>query len=298
MIRFYRDFVAQLILLTAYLKFIAGNPSMETMKEALGRVDVESIDPDLRDPLAASQNYLDQVEALRIGYHPEEPAPTLDTAFRHLVEHQDAKPDDLSLIDTLVDILQMPFSGNFLNLKVVKAIRKAILTSSELESLKAMSEKRELSCKDCGHRFVNGEAVTLSRTGHGDVQLFCVKCVTPLYLPCSSCEGGICGINSGMRSHFVKLNTCSECKVKKSEEHRAAAGVNAVRDRIEFRIAGDARARAVRPQVAQAVDVANQFRGAAQAIQAGVAFDIEAGRHLDNPFDLLDLPPNQPNGGQ
>jgi hypothetical protein len=98
------------------------------------------------------------------------------------------EPDDPSLIDRIVEILQLPFGRQILSRRTLDALRGAVLNQAEMTHFEAVTRQREITCFRCDHRFHANEAVTVVQTAGGDFNFYCRKCWTPLYVACAHAE--------------------------------------------------------------------------------------------------------------
>lgn len=114
------------------------------------------------------------------------------------------------LIDIIVDILRSPYAMNTITPKVVKSLRKAILTPDELGALKTIVKEREMTCHQCQHKFVSGEAVVF--TDDGDfVKLSCMNCMRPELMAC------LCGKHLTIPARILKSIAREKCNHTESE---------------------------------------------------------------------------------
>lgn len=130
------------------------------------------------------------------------------------VERQ--SPDDRTdadLIDTVVYMLQLPWLQNRLGRDVISALRKAILTPSELTKFKEEVKKGELQCTGCGNVLLPETLMTLHRTG-GSICIMCSACVQPANM---MCQCGKCKPINDANARRLRAATKCTCE-KKVEE--------------------------------------------------------------------------------
>lgn len=116
------------------------------------------------------------------------------------------------LIDRMVEILQEPFVINRMTADALLALRRAILTPSEVGELRSSLAKGEGRC-GCGKKFQHGEMVTFYNNGEWNGRLlYCTQCSPPSYQACSH-EG--C---SGMVRFKMPHVQCKEHAGKKKDQ--------------------------------------------------------------------------------
>lgn len=93
------------------------------------------------------------------------------------------KETDGGIIDTIVDILHLPFVENGISSKQLRQLRKALFSPEELMILREELKKQELMC-GCGHVFESGELGTLRTNEEGGVRLHCASCLRPTRIAC------------------------------------------------------------------------------------------------------------------
>jgi hypothetical protein len=88
--------------------------------------------------------------------------------------------NDRDLIDTMVRILQLPYSRNIFGYGTIQRLREALLVQEELTAWKNTASK-EWICSSCGHKLKNGEMCTLISNGGGNgATMVCTRCARPV----------------------------------------------------------------------------------------------------------------------
>lgn len=100
---------------------------------------------------------------------------------------------DSTIVDSLVRILQMPYTRNILSGEMLAQLKRTILSSSELRGLNERLLALERSCAGCGSALTSGEMTTLMRNqerGETSYSIFCSNCRRPQYKRCMapSCQ--------------------------------------------------------------------------------------------------------------
>lgn len=182
--------------------------------------------------------------------------PSLDDILDTMILAITSRPPiDESLIDKLGSFLKHPFGINLVGDKLIKQLRKALLSSADYDVLVELMSHQERRCS-CGHTFQHGEGVYFSAAG--PVQLLCMRCSLPSYSSCMSCQDGIVPMSQNARNAIASSkHICEECKEKKAEQARA--GQPGLQDRL-------------RPMPPRAPEVA---RGAVRVPPAAVVWDAE-----------------------
>lgn len=120
---------------------------------------------------------------------------------------------DVDLIDTIVRVLQLPYSKNVLSGGTLELLRSAILLPKEVATLKTRLDKAEMSCFHCGKDLVTGELTVFtvdSRRGNG---IICLRCAgSSIVVPCQGCETKV-GLLAKIYK-FIKGVECEACKAK------------------------------------------------------------------------------------
>ena len=123
--------------------------------------------------------------ALNAYADPEEGAANEDVLLGIFGQLTRKKNDDLDLIDTIVNTLQLPNAANHFNGSYLKMLREAILRPEELIKWRK-ANAATLKC-ECGHQFQSSEMVTAYSIGDGTYKFFCAKCKPPAYVACRTC---------------------------------------------------------------------------------------------------------------
>lgn len=208
--------------------------------------------------------------------------PTLDDILDTLLLAitSDPPPDE-SIIDRMGSFLKHPFGINLVGDKLIKQLRKALLSSADFEVLQEMMSRMEHRCL-CGHTFMHGEGVYFA--GTGAVQLMCFRCSLPSYSSCMSCSDGNVPMNQNARNAMTSAKqVCQECKEKKAAEVRAAAAPPApdvLQNHLQDRLGRLPRV-AVDPQI---IMRERMFREAGDQLRGLVQLDEQA------PFEVWQEP--------
>lgn len=149
--------------------------------------------------------------------------PTVDNILNTLLLALTSNPPlDESIIDRMGAFLKHPFGLNLIGDKMLKQLRRALLSSAEFEVLQEMMSRMEHRCA-CGHMFTSGEGAYFAGIG-GAVQLMCFRCSLPIYSSCMSCSDGHVSMGQNIRNAMTSpKQVCPECKERKAAEMRAAA---------------------------------------------------------------------------
>lgn len=120
---------------------------------------------------------------------------------------------DVDLIDTIVRVLQLPYSKNVLSGGTLELLRSAILLPKEVASLKTRLDKGELSCFHCGKDLVSGELTVLTTDGRRGNGILCLRCAgSSILIPCQGCDHHM-GLMAKIYK-FLKGAECDTCKAK------------------------------------------------------------------------------------
>jgi hypothetical protein len=128
-------------------------------------------------------------------------------------EERDQPKADATLIDTLVDVLQLPYLRNLITPEMVKSLRRAILVPSEAMGLAERLRKRESGCVRCGHTFRSHEmAVAYRNPGDEGMVFYCHRCIQPDLVACQhqDCNQAVPMRNAYVRKNVSKGIDCGE----------------------------------------------------------------------------------------
>lgn len=120
-----------------------------------------------------------------------------------------ANPPDETLIDRIIEILQLPNTSNVLSGRTLDALRKALLSQDELRGLDERLKAANRHCGRCGKDLVRGEMTYMSAPGNAQVAdaitFLCTRCGTPQYRACEA--AGCDAVVSATAYHTAKLAT-------------------------------------------------------------------------------------------
>ena len=148
----------------------------------------------------------------------------LDEVINDLVDQlgtsKSSNAGDPSLIDTIVDVLQLPMGTNRLSSESLQALRRAVLRPSEVANFQKAS-RDHFACSACGHKFVAGELGTVFKNGD-ETSIRCARCADPVFGICPSCrESAPVNSTGTLALRSGKFVTCT-CKTKpKKSPHDA-----------------------------------------------------------------------------
>lgn len=123
------------------------------------------------------------------------------------------RTDDADLLDTIVNILKLPFTS-FLSGKTLLLLRDAVLTPSELTDLKK-AYKAVAACS-CGHTFTQNEMATVT-VANDALTLKCTKCQRPAVGRCDYCGEVTQLIGNNSRNALKEV----DCGCRKKAERAA-----------------------------------------------------------------------------
>ena len=174
MLRIYKDFIRRLLLICLHYKAIGWSVAgaYRDVSERLGR---DSISRTPEEDLAR--------RALKFLYEDDgfnsrsvELSELIDWMSKMLISSD--KSDDRDLIDTIVRVLELPYSRNALSGSAVSRLRAGLLVPDELSKLRPILEG-ETSCTRCGHKFQNGEMTVFYSEGPNGRVFVCTRCKRP-----------------------------------------------------------------------------------------------------------------------
>ena len=96
-----------------------------------------------------------------------------------------AEPDDQTLINRIVEILQLPYARNRITTTMLNSLREAVLNADEVAKFNTLVAVKEMECTGCNHMFKLSEAVSFASGGRGgELKLYCRNCWRPQYKAC------------------------------------------------------------------------------------------------------------------
>lgn len=128
---------------------------------------------------------------------------------------EDKPHGDKELLDTLVRVLQQPYTRNILSGGALAKLRDNLLLPSEVGGLTHRLNAKEMACGSCGMPFHDHESVTYVRDAAGGGQfLACHRCTVPQVVPCATCES-TAALSTKAQSAMSRMQ-CPECSAKKA----------------------------------------------------------------------------------
>lgn len=147
----------------------------------------------------------------------------MDNFIQQLVEGLTDESDagDVKLINEIVELLQLPFTGNRLSSDTLDALRRAVLRPSELAAFQKAS-REGFTCTTCKHTFQSRELGVLERGPNNNIMMRCLRCSNPQYSTCRSCGGSapLVGPAADILRHD-KLVRCECREVKKESKSKS-----------------------------------------------------------------------------
>ena len=133
-------------------------------------------------------------------------------------------PQDKDLIDAIVRSIQLPYARNRLSGEVLDRLKQALLLPSEVVGLKERLQREELICPGCDHKFLEGEIGTISIGRNSrTVSLQCTNCAAPNLMACSNSKHSIPTPASVMKAIAKEVDKgCGFCKAEAEAEITAA----------------------------------------------------------------------------
>jgi hypothetical protein len=124
---------------------------------------------------------------------------------------------DKPLIDTVVEILGLPWSTSRVTGEVLSSLRKVLMRPSEIEAFRKAA-KDAFACAQCHHKFVSGEAVVAKQRPNQDYAVYCLLCASPDYGACANCSEAA-PLNSAFSVALRNAKSVScECRSLKKEK--------------------------------------------------------------------------------
>ncbi len=114
------------------------------------------------------------------------------------------------LIETMTQLLQLPWGVCRISPKAYTALRKAILRPEEVQYFQAEVREQELHCYKCHQQLAHGEAITFVKLGVDGVVISCQVC-TPATM--SRCQCGKVKATSLAARRRGRKETACTCNV-------------------------------------------------------------------------------------
>lgn len=144
--------------------------------------------PWTRDRVSAALSSLRDIENL--GEEWLDTGPLVDLVATQINQSSSQARGDRregDLIDTIVNILGLNYSGSRVGGDTLRELRRAILLPEEIAKFTAKARATELFCGMCGRQLDNMESVTVYRDG-GSAAVACINCLYPERIACSDCR--------------------------------------------------------------------------------------------------------------
>lgn len=165
---------------------------------------------------ATRQRFLDTVSNYSVGCTAEMITETLsDQVYQDGREETDSGG---TLIDAMADILSTNLSRNYLTGETLSELRRKILLPSERSNLQRLIRSRIVHCAGCKRAMGSYETCTIYNSGEVGSEIYCVRCVSPKYIACTTkkCQGSM-PLSKAIVKQFSKLEACPKCLGVKEE---------------------------------------------------------------------------------
>lgn len=225
MFRFYRDFVCQMLFALLELK-CTGITNMDRLR------DNATSNYRRYNSLIHGENgqaIVNVINMFRNEYSGNEEWLELDEMIEFLCKQLQAsysgtESDDGTLVDSIVETLNLPYAKNVLTGRNLELLKRAILLPEEMAKIGSVLAQRELSCGSCGHRFVAGEMARLYPDGRGNNSFDCTRCGKPLFMACDKCDEGTVQIDhKKIANMFRKPVLCERHQPSPNGEQKSVA---------------------------------------------------------------------------
>lgn len=94
------------------------------------------------------------------------------------------EPAERDLIDQIVGVLRLPYTGNRFSTGTLDRLRQALMLPSELAAFTS-SVNEHWQCAVCTHPLEHGEMVTVRREASGQIVVRCSNCAVPELVACA-----------------------------------------------------------------------------------------------------------------
>lgn len=174
MIRFYKTYLGRMLLGLLILIELEKESGKQAVADAASKWKGSD----------AEERLVDKAIAEYMHPYPEE-TPTNDDVVKGAIgQLSKKKTDDGDLLDTIVDVLRLPFAS-YLSSGTLKLLRDAILNPGELTDLRK-AFKAQSKC-GCGHTFTAQEIISIT-VSQDTITLHCTACQRPNYVRCDHCD--------------------------------------------------------------------------------------------------------------
>lgn len=124
---------------------------------------------------------------------------------------------DKSFVDTIVQIMELPFAQNHFDTSVITKLRRILLFPEELRDLQKELKKSELTCYNCEGLLQQGQLTVFSNQGD-TVRLYCTGCYAPSSITCSR-KTHVLPLSPSLLKALQKASThdCKESEMKSED---------------------------------------------------------------------------------
>lgn len=139
----------------------------------------------------------------------------LDNFIQDLTEQvmsTETSNGDQPLLDSIVDLLQLPWTGNRIGAETLDTMRKAILRPSEVNNFAKVS-REAFVCSACSHKFTSRELGCLVRGANNNLLMQCMNCASPAYAACPHCRES--AVLSGTVVSILRSSKMTQCSCVK-----------------------------------------------------------------------------------
>lgn len=203
MVRFYKSYLGRLLL---------GMLILIELEREKGREGVIDIIAKWNSGSDSERVVLaDAIEYYANDYPEESPTndDVLKGTFGQLLKR---KNDELDLLDTVVNLLRLPFAS-YLTGSHIKALREAVLRPSELSEVRKALKAAPMC--SCGHEVQRDEMCSLELDGDL-IRVRCTSCRRPSYIKCDYCQN-VVPITTKVTGSWRNGINCG-CRAKKQPE--------------------------------------------------------------------------------
>lgn len=210
MVKLYRDQAQRLLVLLAGMLHARTEAGARVWDQAVADYVRHWVNAHPDSPVAAHIGSVNWRDALEDAFDDPE---LLSNIHEQLAATSGSAKGDTTLVDTIVEILGLPYGGARLSGETMTALRKAILRPSEIAQFRKLAQN-SFACDQCGHSFTNSEVCVVRRETDHHVRVRCIRCEVPTYAVCKAC-GGSANISEAAQLALTSgaLVTCS-CKGK------------------------------------------------------------------------------------
>jgi len=121
-------------------------------------------------------------------------------------------PDDGSLVELIVNTLQLSYPRNRITSREWQTLRRAILLPEEMAKLSETVRSREIGCANCGHELRDHEMTSVQRGsyggGSGGIGFLCLRCRVPVYAACTKGDACVVPLDKKLVKALQNVGTC------------------------------------------------------------------------------------------